>query len=400
MQADVENRSGCHDAPSFAIADLVTDGVLVCAGSEVVHANAAAAAIFGREGEASALIGAQIEALLTPAPARTSEPTASPQSARVIGLRNERRVEVRSRAIGEHEVHVLVDVAVQARPHAALLETSRDLMHARLEAAALQSRLDAEVEERRELVGVVAHELRTPITVIRGYARLLLAGKVGDLNPEQRRFIEASAGSCDRLDDFVAMLLRATDAQRAADAYHFSDASLGKLLTGVVEFLRPVIEQSGMRVEVELDREALWATFDAPRVEQVLVNLISNGLRYATEGEVLTVRTRKVESSSGGRGEAGSRDSVVEVSVSDAGPGIPAERRETIFDPYVRGEAAATVPGLGLGLAISRRIIEDHGGSLELREEPGGGCCFAFTLAAAEPKDPVDHPAPSTPGDR
>ncbi|MEE3331379.1 MAG: HAMP domain-containing sensor histidine kinase [Myxococcota bacterium] len=371
------------DATELAIADLVRDGVVVCAGDEVVHANEIAASMLGCEGDVESLCGGRLDSLLSPIPGAKDK---VPVLSSVLGLRRECQVEVRTCEVGEWTLYVLVDHKERERPHAELLETSRDLYEARLEIASLRSRLDAEVEERRELVSVVAHELRTPITVIRGYARLLLEGKVGELNAEQAGFIQASAARCDRLDNFVEMLLSATDAQRAADAHHQADASVAKMLAGVVEFLRPLIEESDMRVELELDREALWAHFDAPRIEQVLVNLINNGLKYASSGGLLTVRTRRAPEETIGGSPA------IEISVSDDGPGIAPEKRAAIFDPYVRGDTAAAVPGLGLGLAICRRIVEVHGGSITAREEPGGGCCFAFTLAAAEPKDSSDCP--------
>lgn len=395
MQPDFKARDaplGPH-ATARAFAELSSDGILLCADSQVVHANSVAAALLGREGDVTALLGVRLDALLTPAPTVTN---ASPGLVNVLGSRRDQRVEVRSAVLDGVVMHVLVDPGEQSLPHDALVDTSRDLLETRLESAALRSRVDAEVEERRELVAVVAHELRTPITVIRGYARLLLAGKVGELNAEQAEFIAASAQSCDRLDNFVEMLTDATDAQRAADAYHSSDASIEMLLAGVVEFMRPLIDESGMRVELELAPDALWAHFDAARVEQVLVNLIQNGLKYASEGQVLTVRTRRVEVEAAEPGDAAD----VEVSVSDRGPGIEAEQRLEIFDPYVRGESAATVPGLGLGLGICRRIVEAHGGSLDLSEEPGGGCRFAFTLAAAEPKELVEHTDVGNPGER
>ena len=254
------------------------------------------------------------------------------------------------------------------------------LAEAQAEVARLRGELERAIAERRELVNVVGHELRTPITVIRGYAKLLLSDAVGPLNEEQRRFVEEAARSCGRLDDFVEMLLRGANEERAAmDELVETEGSLAPVLEGAVQYLRPVLEDRNVEVELELDPAALHARFDAARIEQVLTNLIANGAEHAGRGSRLRIHTRAVPAA------PGEATAWVEIGVSDDGPGIPEAERAAIFEPYARGASARSNRGLGLGLSICRRIVEAHGGRIDVRKAAEGGCCFVFLLPAATP---------------
>ena len=122
-----------------------------------------------------------------------------------------------------------------------------------------------ESAEREELLSVVSHELRTPVTVISGYSRLLLSEEVGPLNPEQRRFLGESGKSCQRLNHFIGNLLEASRHNRGEEALDLGEGSLEATITGVVRFLRPLLEEREIQVELLLDPDALWARFDAAR---------------------------------------------------------------------------------------------------------------------------------------
>ncbi|MGH0034431.1 MAG: sensor histidine kinase [Myxococcota bacterium] len=275
----------------------------------------------------------------------------------------------------EAEVWLVEDVTQLARREAELLRASRELGAAHRELEELRTRLAVEAEEREHLLGVVSHELRTPVTVISGYSRLLLAEEVGAVNDEQRRFLSECHKSCKRLDEFIGTLLAASHAIRGEEPLDLGHASLEPTIRGVVGFLRPLVEERGLDVEVELESGATWARFDASRVEQVLTNLLGNAIKYAGRGGRVVVSTRALRA-------AGRR--FVEVAVSDDGPGVPVELRERIFEPYVRGPNGRNAGGLGLGLAICKRLVEAHGGSITITDAPEGGSRFAFSLPAAD----------------
>jgi signal transduction histidine kinase len=254
-----------------------------------------------------------------------------------------------------------------------VMRVSRELARLHREAEALRSRLRHEHSERDEILAVVSHELRTPVTVIGGYSRILLREDVGPLTREQRRFLEEATKACRKLDAFIERLLAASRVAKGGEVLEVCSAPLRPVLEEMVLRMRPLFEQRRSRVTLAASPDCR-ARFDAMRVEQVLGNLLENALKYAAPGASVEVDARPalVE----GR-------PMVEVAVADDGPGIPAEERERVFQAYVRGQGACP-NGLGLGLALCKRIVEGHGGSITLGERPGGGCRFAFTLPAAE----------------
>ena len=229
---------------------------------------------------------------------------------------------------------------------------------------------------------MVSHELRTPVTVIGGYNRLLLAGEVGPLTDEQRRFLEESSKSCQRLNTFIGNLLEASRVSQCDDVLEVAHGSLRPAIEAVVNMFRPLLQERNLTLSVKLDPNALRARFDCLRVEQILTNLVGNAVRYARTNGRVQIATRPL-SAQGSAGD-GAVD-FVEVSVSDDGPGVAEPDRERIFEPYVQAGEESRAGGLGLGLAICKRLVQAHGGEIALRPRPEGGSCFSFTLPAAEP---------------
>lgn len=245
-----------------------------------------------------------------------------------------------------------------------------ELARVRREMEDLRLHLIRESQQRDELLTIVSHELRTPITVIDGFNKLLLSEQPGPLTEQQRRFLEESRKSCRRLNLFVANLLEKERLRVGESAPHLTTNSLRKLLEGVAAFLAPLVAESGQRLEIALAPDAESACFDPISIEQVLVNLIGNGFKYGARGGTLRVECQRL----------GGTPPFIEVAVLDEGPGVPEEERERIFEPYVRREEHQGSGGLGLGLAICRRIVAAHGGSISVGDAPGGGSRFAFTL--------------------
>ena len=248
-----------------------------------------------------------------------------------------------------------------------------------LEGQSRELRLQA--EDRERMLHLVSHELRTPITVINGYSRLLLTEQVGTLNTDQTHFVSETCKSARRLDGFVRDLLECSSGLGLELAIEPVWQSLDETIYEVVSFLRPLIDERGLQVEVDLDPTLREAHFDAGRIEQVLTNLLTNAMRYSKPETTVRVETRALSL-------AGER--VAEVSVIDNGPGVAHAHRDRIFEPYVScpGEAGEVAKlrqgGLGLGLAICRRIIEGHAGTIRVEDEEHGGSRFVFTLPAQQ----------------
>jgi signal transduction histidine kinase len=131
-------------------------------------------------------------------------------------------------------------------------------------------------------------------------------------------------------------------------------------------------------VELRVDPDATWAHFDPARIEQVVTNLLSNAIRYSKPGTSVSVTTRSI---------AAANHRFVELAVVDTGPGVATEDQTRIFEPYVRAADDHASGGLGLGLAICKRIVDAHGGTIAVCDEPGWGSRFSFTLPAADPED-------------
>ncbi len=246
---------------------------------------------------------------------------------------------------------------------------------AEVERRALREQLDAAARDRSELFNVVSHELRTPLTVIAGYNRLLLGGDAGQLTEQQREFIIEADKSCRRLEAFLKNLLEASHEASVANGLDAKPNDLHATINSVGRFLRPVLDERDVHIQPDLCETARWARFDPSRIEQVLTNLISNASRYSKPGSPIRISTQRI---------AAAGHEHVEVRVVDRGAGIAKADLGRIFEPYVRGTGERGTSGLGLGLAICKRIIDAHGGSIVALAEPAGGTCLAFTLVAAE----------------
>ena len=138
-------------------------------------------------------------------------------------------------------------------------------------------------------------------------------------------------------------------------------------------------------VKVDLAADLPLLEFDAVLIERVFCNLLENAAKYSPPGSPIRISARR-------------RDSLVEISVCDRGPGVPEGRAQDIFDMFVREDRESAKPGVGLGLAICRAIVEAHGGSITAQERPHVGACFTFTLPAGNP--PVIEAEKSAAGER
>jgi signal transduction histidine kinase len=364
--------------------ETVSAGLLEGDRGRIAWANARLAELVG-EKASSDLEGRALDTLVMDAGGGVPDwlsGSASPGAVECWLLRREKdplTVAVRCLGGGEKpgaswwEIQDLTEVrAAQAEVH----RLSRHLLRANRELEELHGRIERNTGEREELLTVVSHELRTPITVIAGFNKLLLSEKVGSLNPEQRHFLSESAKSCRRLSAFIGNLIEAAREVAGERPLELCETSLSATIESVLGFLEPLLGERRQTLELDLDPAAARACFDPMRIEQVLTNLVGNAIKHGRPGGVIRVSSRAIEAMAPDR-------RFVEVVVSDDGPGIAAQDRERIFEPYVRAGDGSRAGGLGLGLAICKRIVEGHGGVILLSDAPGGGSRFSFTIPAA-----------------
>ena len=259
-------------------------------------------------------------------------------------------------------------------PAGEVLRTGRALHAANREIAGLRERLRGERAQREELLTVVSHELRTPVTVIAGFNRLLLSERVGPLNETQRRFLGESDKSCHRLNAFIANLLEAARDPHTVAPLEVCEAPIAPAVESAVRQFQPHMRERELRIAVALDPAAPRVRYDPLRIAQLLTNLLDNAIKFSPAGGEIEVSARGIDAEGGRQ---------LEVAVADAGPGVAAAERERIFEPYVQTEAARGAAGLGLGLAICRRVAEAHGGALWVEDRSGGGARFVLRLPAA-----------------
>lgn len=251
------------------------------------------------------------------------------------------------------------------------VETAAALRRIRLLEQVVYERASREKAEelnrlKTEFISSVSHELRTPMTSLQGLSELLRSGRVRD-ESRRERLLELLAGECGRLSRFLNNVLDFGRIEQGVKRYDLRPADLRPIVAEVVDLARPAAAAEGVDLSVELPAGPAPAEVDPDAVRQALLNLVDNAVKYGTDGGRVVVRL-----------SAGEPDAVL--SVADGGPGIPLEDRERIFDAFFRSPAAARrrPQGVGLGLNIVKHIMDGHGGTVDLRSEPGEGTTFTL----------------------
>jgi two-component system phosphate regulon sensor histidine kinase PhoR len=226
----------------------------------------------------------------------------------------------------------------------------------------MERRLD---EEKSDFVATISHELRTPMAAVFGAAQTLLRRDVVFQPERARELLEMIASQATRLSQITEEVLLTTRLDRGDLRVEREPVDLGELVRATVLTLAP---EPAIAVEVEPGVPS--ATGDRDRIQQVLVNLLDNALKYGDS----PIRVH-----------VAAANSAVRVAVADAGPGIPRADQERIFEKFFRSgpELSRAVGGTGLGLYISRELTQRMGGSLDVRSEPGSGATFVVELPAA-----------------
>ncbi|MER2133588.1 MAG: ATP-binding protein [Arthrobacter sp.] len=218
---------------------------------------------------------------------------------------------------------------------------------------------------KNDFVASVSHELRTPLTSIIGYLDLALDADDDRLDPQLRSSLAVALRNAERLLVIVSDLLTT-----ASGSVHLerTEVSLGELATCVAGSARPRAEAAGIELRLDIP-EPVPGSFDQVRLQQVLDNLISNAIKYSPDGGTVTVRVR-------GEGE------LAVLEVEDQGMGMTEAEQAEVFNRFFRSAAVkkAAIPGVGLGLGITRDIVEAHGGRITVSSRPGAGSVFRVEL--------------------
>jgi PAS domain S-box-containing protein len=223
---------------------------------------------------------------------------------------------------------------------------------------------------KSEFIATASHELRTPLTSVQMSVHLLLEGAAGGLADKQRAMLQACREDCERLEKLMRDLLDLSRIEAGKSVPQLSPVRVGDLIAVSAESLRPQVEAKGIAFGIEAPAELPSVLADRPQIERVIMNLVSNAVRHTESGGSIRVQAMR-------------RDGHVAVSVTDTGRGIPAEYLPRIFETFAQVPGGPS-GGAGLGLAISKRIVEAHGGQIVVKSVVGRGTTFTFTLRVAD----------------
>ncbi len=248
--------------------------------------------------------------------------------------------------------------------------------------AQLYAELQGANRAKSEFVSAAAHELKNPLTSIKGYSDLLGGGAVGPINDEQAEFLTTIRSNAERMGTLVSDLQDISRIEAGQLQLHFSSESLADILSEVRSLLNKQIEDKGQNLEIQLpeDLPPLWC--DNTRLVQILTNLISNAHKYTPSGGQILIKAECFED----RNDGEEADKMVLVSVTDDGLGISGEDQKKVFQQFFRSEdkQVRETTGTGLGLSISKNLVEMQGGKLWFESVLGLGTIFYFTIPTRE----------------
>jgi signal transduction histidine kinase len=238
----------------------------------------------------------------------------------------------------------------------------------------MSSDLQHMLQARTDLVANVSHELRTPLTAIKGLVETLRAGAVED-TAVRDAFLASIEQQTDRLTRLVNDLLILSRADSQALALQMRPTDLTALARSCVLQLTP--RASAAQVTLKVEGPAITANMDPDRIQQVLVNLLDNAIRFSPPGGTVTISISQTPEST-------------RVAVSDQGPGMSEAEQARVFERFYRGDKSRSRQGdggAGLGLSIAEALVRAHGGEIGIHSQPGHGTSVWFTLPEGEIRD-------------
>jgi len=240
--------------------------------------------------------------------------------------------------------------------------------------------------KKSEFISAVSHELRTPLTSIKGYAAILIAGKIGEVPPAVKERLSKINTHSDNLVSLINNLLDIARIESGKQEMKFAPYKIKNLVDNVADLLTPQVNTKGVQLQIRLTVSVEGIYVDASQAERVFINLLSNAIKFTPANGTITVAVSPTLD----------RDYAV-MSVTDTGIGIPASEVQKLFSEFFRidNEINQNVKGTGLGLVLARNIVQAHRGKMWVKSQVGVGTTFYFTLPTSK-KSFDDHLTPES----
>lgn len=234
----------------------------------------------------------------------------------------------------------------------------------------LAETVERKTDEKSEFVSHVSHELRLPMTSIKGYTDLMKGGMVGELNEQQNQFLEVIQRNLQRMSTLISDLADMNRFENGRLHLDNKEIDLGQLIDNVADGFRELAQAREQTLSVDVDQALPLIKGDPQRVKQILSNLVRNAHQYSSNGGMILIKAAQQD------------EKFATIAISDNGIGIDEADKEKIYEPFYRAEheAVRAQQGWGLGLSIAKHLIEAQGGILACESKLNEGSTFRFTL--------------------
>lgn len=246
-----------------------------------------------------------------------------------------------------------------------------------------QKKIEEQISQLKKLdkiksnfLNITSHELRTPISAIKGYIQLILKQKLGEINEEQKKSLEVALRNANRLDHLIQDILDISRLDSGTMRFIPEPTNVKIMIEETVETMQSSADAKHIKINTTVEEYLPDLTIDQERIKQVIINLLNNAIKFSLDNSSINVNIRKEQ------------DDIL-FEVQDFGRGIPKDQHDNIFDAFyqVKANGDKRLGGVGLGLAISRGIILAHGGRIWVESILGNGSKFTFLLPTKPVQD-------------